>query len=103
MKSSVKNNTLGEIRSYTFTCARAGKCDSTSEEPLNPQATIKCECPARIVIRLDTLVGYVISKIELVHNHPLNPDDARFFRCNRYVNAHVRNQTDLFDREDLST
>ncbi|KAI3846478.1 hypothetical protein MKW98_021643, partial [Papaver atlanticum] len=98
MKISVKKNILGEIRSYTFTCARAGKCDNTGEKPLNAQVTIKCECPARIVIRLDTLVGYVISKVELFHNHPLNPDDSRFFRCNRYISAHVRNQIDIFDR-----
>ncbi|KAI3854258.1 hypothetical protein MKW98_024681 [Papaver atlanticum] len=83
MKSSVKKNILGEIRSYTFTCTRAGKCDNTGEKPLNPQVTIKYECPARIVIQLDTIVGYVISKIELVHNHPPNPDDSIFFRCNR--------------------
>ncbi|XP_026428380.1 protein FAR-RED IMPAIRED RESPONSE 1-like [Papaver somniferum] len=95
---SVKKNILGEIRSYTFTCARAGKCDNTGEKPLDPQVTTKCQFPARIMIRLDTLVGYVISKVDLVYNHPLNPDDSRFFRCNRYISAHVMNQIDLFDR-----
>ncbi|KAI3890994.1 hypothetical protein MKW98_007299 [Papaver atlanticum] len=94
----VKKNILGEIRSYTFTCARAGKCDNTGEKPLNPQVTIKCECPARIMIRIDTLVGYVINKVKLVHNHPLNPDNSRFCCCNRYISAYVRNQIDLFDR-----
>ncbi|XP_026460905.1 protein FAR1-RELATED SEQUENCE 11-like [Papaver somniferum] len=61
LKSTFVKNGVGCIRSYKFTCARAGKCNSISEKPLRPQATIKCGCQAKLVLRLDCLVGYVIS------------------------------------------
>lgn len=73
MKSTFKKNVAGEIRSYTFTCARAGKRDSVSEKILQPQTTIKCGCLAKLVLRLDYLIGYVISKLVLEHNHEQNP------------------------------
>ncbi|KAI3888005.1 hypothetical protein MKX03_010168, partial [Papaver bracteatum] len=101
MKSTFKKNVAGDIRRYTFTCARAGKCDTTSEKPLHPQAIIKCGCQAKLVIRLDYLAGYVISKIFLEHNHELKPENARFFRCNRYINSWVRNQVDLLDQSGV--
>ncbi|KAI3932617.1 hypothetical protein MKW98_012588 [Papaver atlanticum] len=101
MKSTFKKNVAGEIRSYTFTCARAGKRDSVSEKNLQPQATIKCGCLAKLVLRLDYLIGYVISKLVLEHNHEQNPENARYFRCNRYVNSWVKNQIDLLDQSGV--
>lgn len=42
MKSTFKKNVAGEIRSCTFTCARAGKRDSVSEKyySLKPQFNV---------------------------------------------------------------
>ncbi|KAI3929899.1 hypothetical protein MKW98_004053 [Papaver atlanticum] len=51
MKSKFKKNVAGEIRCYIFTCARAGKRDSVSEKKLQPQATIKFGCLAKLVLR----------------------------------------------------
>ncbi|KAI3859220.1 hypothetical protein MKX03_034624 [Papaver bracteatum] len=101
MKITFKKNVAGEIRSHTFTCAIAGKCDCTSGTPLQPQATIKCGCLAKLVVLLDSLVGYVIIKIFLEHNHNVKRENARYFHCNRYISSWVRNQVDLLDQSGV--
>ncbi|XP_026385003.1 protein FAR-RED IMPAIRED RESPONSE 1-like [Papaver somniferum] len=101
VKSTSVKNGAGYIRSYKFTCARAGKCSSVSENPLRPQATIKCGCQAKLVLQLDCLVGYVISQLNLDHNHELKPENARHFRCNRFINSRVKNQIDLLDQSGV--
>ncbi|XP_026459672.1 protein FAR-RED IMPAIRED RESPONSE 1-like [Papaver somniferum] len=98
VKSISVTNAAGHIRSYTFTCARAGKCNSVSENTLRPQATIKCGCQANLVLRLYFLVGYVISQLNLEYNHEKNPENARYFRCNRFINSRVKKQLDLLDQ-----
>ncbi|KAI3850705.1 hypothetical protein MKW98_030765 [Papaver atlanticum] len=87
--------------SYKFTCARAGKCNSISEKPLRPQATIKCGCQAKIVLRLDCLVGYVIIQLNLEHNHEMIPEFTIHFRCNHFINSRVKNQIDLLDQSGI--
>ncbi|KAI3909282.1 hypothetical protein MKW98_025924 [Papaver atlanticum] len=52
-------------------------------------------------MRLDSLVGYVISKIILEHNHELNRENARYFSCNRFINSWVKNQIDLLDQSGV--
>ncbi|KAI3960935.1 hypothetical protein MKW98_019136, partial [Papaver atlanticum] len=79
VKSTSVKNGAGCIRSYKFTCARAGKCNSISEKPLRPPAKIKCGCQAKLVLRLYCLVGYVISQLNLEHNHELKPEFAIHF------------------------
>ncbi|KAI3881657.1 hypothetical protein MKX03_017576 [Papaver bracteatum] len=101
VKSTYVKNGAGHIRSYTFTCARAGKCNSVSKNPLRPQVTIKCGCQAKLVLRLDGLVGYVINQLNLEHNHELKLENARYFRCNRFINSRVRNQLELLDRSGV--
>ncbi|XP_026384144.1 protein FAR1-RELATED SEQUENCE 4-like [Papaver somniferum] len=98
VKSTSVKNGAGCTRSYKFTCTQAGKCNSISEKQLRPQATIKCGCQAKLVLRLDCLVGYVISQLNLEHNHELKPEFARHFRCNRFIDSLVKNQIDLLDQ-----
>ncbi|KAI3834748.1 hypothetical protein MKX03_003475 [Papaver bracteatum] len=101
VKSTSVKNGAGYIRSYKFTCAPAGKCIFVSEKPLRPQAIIKCGCQAKLVSRLDCLVGYVIIQLNLEHNHEMKPENARHFRCNRFINSQVKNQIDLLDQSGV--
>ncbi|KAI3875220.1 hypothetical protein MKX03_008918 [Papaver bracteatum] len=101
VKSTSAKNGAGCIRRYKFTCARAGKCNSISEKPLRTQATIKCGFQANLVLRLDCLVGYVISQLNLEHNHETKPEFSRHFHCNRFINSRVKNQIDLLDQSGI--
>ncbi|XP_020259144.1 protein FAR-RED IMPAIRED RESPONSE 1-like [Asparagus officinalis] len=100
-KHTRRKNVIGIVRSITLVCGRAGKHNSTCQNPLKPQTSYKVGCNAKITARLNLDGRWEISVVVLEHNHGLSPTKSRFFRCNRRISAHVRHQINLNDQAGI--
>ncbi|XP_020271714.1 protein FAR1-RELATED SEQUENCE 5-like [Asparagus officinalis] len=100
-KHTRRKNVIGIVRSITLVCGRAGKHNSTCQNPLKPQASYRVGCNAKITARLNLDGRWEISVVVLEHNHGLSPTKSRFFRCNRRISAHVRHQINLNDQAGI--
>ncbi|XP_020243495.1 protein FAR1-RELATED SEQUENCE 5-like [Asparagus officinalis] len=100
-KHTRRKNEMGIVRSMTLVCGRAGKHNSTCQNPLKPQASYRVGCNAKITARLNLDGRWEISVVVLEHNHGLSPSKSRFFRCNRRISAHVRHQINLNDQAGI--
>ncbi|XP_020262716.1 protein FAR1-RELATED SEQUENCE 5-like [Asparagus officinalis] len=100
-KHTRRKNVIGIVRSITFVCGRAGKHNSTCQNPLKPQTSYRVGCNAKITARLNLDGRWEISVVVLEHNHGLSPTKSRFFRCNRRISAHVRHQINLNDQAGI--
>ena len=72
-KLSRRKNEICIVRSITLACGRAGKHNSTCQNPLKPQASYRVGCNAKITARLNLDGRWEISVVVLEHNHGLSP------------------------------
>ncbi|XP_020272496.1 protein FAR1-RELATED SEQUENCE 5-like [Asparagus officinalis] len=100
-KHTRRKNEMGIVRSRTLVCGRAGKHNSTCQNPLKPQASYRVGCNTKIIARLNLDGRWEISVVVLEHNHGLSPSKSCFFRCNRRISAHVRHQINLNDQAGI--
>ncbi|KAG6703132.1 hypothetical protein I3842_07G068700 [Carya illinoinensis] len=94
---SERSNNHG-VRYVTLGCARGGKARIKSSNPANPRPTGKTDCKARInALRIEGKMR--LTTVNNTHNHVINPQKSRFFRCNRAVSETVKR---VLDPNDLA-
>ncbi|XP_042988636.1 protein FAR1-RELATED SEQUENCE 5-like [Carya illinoinensis] len=94
---SERSNNHG-VRYVTLGCARGGKAWIKSSNPANPRPTGKTDCKARInALRIEGKMR--LTTVNNTHNHVINPQKSRFFRCNRAVSKTVKR---VLDPNDLA-
>ncbi|XP_018810009.2 protein FAR1-RELATED SEQUENCE 5-like isoform X1 [Juglans regia] len=101
MTQRSKREDDGSVRYLTLGCARGGKARNRTSNVSKPRPTTKTDCKAKInAIVLDGVLR--ITTVDNAHNHGLSPRKARFFRCNRAIDASVKRQLDINDKAGIS-
>jgi hypothetical protein len=57
----------------------------------------KMECKAKINAKLSENGRFKLSKVLLEHNHVVSPSKAKYFRCHKKLNAHVKRKLEQLD------
>ncbi|XP_042984413.1 protein FAR1-RELATED SEQUENCE 5-like isoform X2 [Carya illinoinensis] len=87
------------IRYVTLACARGGKARNRTLNVVKPRPTGKTECKAKInALKVEGKMQ--LTTVYNIHNHGLNPQKSRFFRCNREVSETVKR---VLDTNDLAS
>ncbi|KAF5481731.1 hypothetical protein F2P56_002362 [Juglans regia] len=90
----------GTIRYVTLACARGGKARNRTLNVAKLRPTGKTECKSKInVLKVEGKVRLTIC--HNIHNHGLNPQKSRFFRCNREVSETVKRVLDTNDLAEI--
>lgn len=90
-KKTQRKNTQGILRSVTYCCNRQGKFKSRSFKPARPSKTYRCGCLASTA-RLNNDDKWEVSQFFVKHNHPINVENARHYRCHRFISPHVKHR-----------
>ncbi|KAI3845295.1 hypothetical protein MKW98_009361 [Papaver atlanticum] len=80
-KRTTKKSIDGILRYVTFTCGRAGKGESSSNNLVKPP-TCQIGCKVKLTASLCGENKWRINTVNLEHNHGLCPSQAAYFRCN---------------------
>jgi hypothetical protein len=100
-KRSSRRNEEGEVRTVMLSCSRQGTHVNNSQNPFKPQASSRVGCTAHLTAN-NVYGRWVITVLVLQHdNHELSPSKSRFFRCNRIITPHVRNQININDQAGI--
>ena len=102
--SSKRSRRGGDIYMQTFECNKEG-ISNTQADPTRKRKTntlVKCECRAHIIVK-EFEKGWFIKKVELEHNHPLEPTDylIRFAHCHKRMTDLDRRLIQLLQRGRL--
>ncbi|CAH9117055.1 unnamed protein product [Cuscuta europaea] len=96
-KRTSRKGDNGSVKYVTYACSReGGRCYATTCS-LNPQPTIQTDCKARLIAKEDLLGTWQITKVHHEHNHTTSPSKSRLYRCNRYLNQHVKRKLEVND------
>ncbi|XP_057720101.1 protein FAR1-RELATED SEQUENCE 5-like [Arachis stenosperma] len=77
---------------------RDGYCTSRVKTPKRRKTVASTNCKVRCYLALDKMTGqWRISRVELSHSHPLNPNLSGMFSANRQLIMHVK---DLIQQND---
>jgi hypothetical protein len=96
-KRSRKIGDDGNLRYFTIACLREGKSKSKASNIVKPKAMEKMECKAKINAKLSEDGRFKLSKVLLEHNHVVSPSKAKYFRCHKKLNAHVKRKLEQLD------
>ncbi|KAI0511390.1 hypothetical protein KFK09_012020 [Dendrobium nobile] len=90
----------GKCRRADLSCWKSG-CGSTSQQSSLAKPTTKTNCLAMITVRnwKDDLL--FVTDVVLEHNHLLSPSKARYFRCNRKLQAVMGKRSDCNDEAGI--
>ncbi|KAI3895051.1 hypothetical protein MKX03_031288, partial [Papaver bracteatum] len=91
-KTTQRKNTQGILRSVTYSCNRQGKFKSRSFKPTRPSKTYRCGCLASVTARLNNDDKWEVSPFFVKHNHLINVENARHYRCHRFISPHVKHR-----------
>ncbi|XP_062147885.1 protein FAR-RED IMPAIRED RESPONSE 1-like [Alnus glutinosa] len=85
-------------------CIREGKQrKSKSDAKKAIPKIIRTWCKARICAMLCANRMWRLSNVMLQHNHDLSPEKAKFFRCNKNIDAAVKRRLELNDIAGVRT
>ncbi|XP_026433893.1 protein FAR1-RELATED SEQUENCE 8-like [Papaver somniferum] len=84
-KKTQRKNTQGILRSVTYSCNRQGKFKSRYFKPARPSKTYRCGWLASVTARLNNDDKWEVSQFFVKHNHPINVENARHYRCHGFI------------------
>nr|GMD68686.1 protein FAR1-RELATED SEQUENCE 5-like [Ipomoea batatas] len=97
MRSS-KHGDDGNLKYFTFACAKAHNKESTSKNLLSSKLSTKTRCQAKIRFKRCEDESFKITTVELSHDHDLSPGKARHLRCHKKLNEQVKRRLDINDQ-----
>ncbi|KAI8530287.1 hypothetical protein RHMOL_Rhmol11G0045000 [Rhododendron molle] len=74
----------------TYCCHKGGKARTKALNPIKAHPTAKTGCKASMNITLHTDGKWIMSTIELEHNHEMCPDKARYLKFYRVIPEHTK-------------
>ena len=98
-RSSTKKQ--GVVRYVALQCTRAGTSTSKSTNPLNVRPTSKIGCKAKLRAFHCLNGKWSVTAVELSHNHEMSPGKSRYFKCNRFLQPHVKRRLMLSDKAGI--
>ncbi|KAG6467917.1 hypothetical protein ZIOFF_072482 [Zingiber officinale] len=87
----------GKIEHVTIACSREGKPYVYKRNILQPKATTKTGCKARVNATLFENGSCRVNSVRLEHSHPLVPRKSRFCMCNRDLPIGAHRKLELND------
>ncbi|XP_058218854.1 protein FAR1-RELATED SEQUENCE 4-like [Rhododendron vialii] len=100
-KRSSRKGRDGNVRHVWFECCRAGKARVRTSNPVKPRPQTKIECPAHNNVVIHPDGKWRLSHVVLEHNHEQSPAKARYFKCNRVLDEHVKRKLELNDQAGI--
>ncbi|XP_028058369.1 protein FAR-RED IMPAIRED RESPONSE 1-like [Camellia sinensis] len=89
----------GELRYFGIECSRSGKRTKKSEvNPLKPSLSTKIGCKARVRASLQKDGRFMLTTVNLEHNHDLIPTDSRYFAMNKKILTPVKRKLEVNDQ-----
>ncbi|XP_038680907.1 protein FAR-RED IMPAIRED RESPONSE 1-like [Tripterygium wilfordii] len=96
-KRIVNKDKDGLVKYLTFTCGRADKSNTHTNNFINHRSNAKVDCKARLRARLSKEGKWEITNFIYDHNHVMSPSKSRYFSCNRLINPHIKRQLEIDD------
>ncbi|CAL5399418.1 unnamed protein product [Camellia sinensis] len=92
----------GELRYFGIECSRSGKRIKKSEvNPLKPSLSTKIDCKARVWATLQKDGRFMLTTVNLDHNHDLIPTDSRHFAMNKKILTPVKRRLEINDQAGI--
>ena len=93
---------VGGILTYVIIeCTRAGKTKITSNNPLKMCPNSKNNCQAKLKAFFARNEKWCVKSIEFAYNHEMSPEKSRYFKCNRFLESHVKRRLMLNDKAGI--
>ncbi|XP_019184175.1 PREDICTED: protein FAR1-RELATED SEQUENCE 4-like [Ipomoea nil] len=100
-KSSTRGDD-GNLKHFTFACAKAHRKESTSKNLLSSKLSTQTRSQAKIRFKRCEDESFKITTVELSHDHDLSPGKARHLRCHRKLNEQVKRRLDINDQSGIA-
>ncbi|KAI8536158.1 hypothetical protein RHMOL_Rhmol10G0234800 [Rhododendron molle] len=91
--TSKKHNKVKSNITYGY--HRAGNARPTGLNPIKSHPTPKTGCKAHMNISLQVDGKWMLNSIELNHNHEMDPEKVKYFRCYRNIPPHSKRIIEL--------
>ncbi|KAG6511007.1 hypothetical protein ZIOFF_029056 [Zingiber officinale] len=97
-----RNGDDGKQKYFSIGCAKNHKKVSQAKNVLHPQPSSKTNCKAKINVAVRNDGNFVITSVDLEHNHLLSPGKSRHFRCNKVLDSSTKRKLELNDQAGIT-
>ncbi|XP_058222976.1 protein FAR1-RELATED SEQUENCE 4-like [Rhododendron vialii] len=100
-KGSSRKGSDGNLRHIGFECCHAGNVRVRTSNPVKPRSQTKIDFPAYVTVGIHPDGKWRLNTVVLKHNHEQSPGKARYFKCNRVLDEHVKRKLELNDKAEI--
>ncbi|KAG6508032.1 hypothetical protein ZIOFF_033387 [Zingiber officinale] len=97
-----RNGDDGKQKYFSIGCAKNRKKVSQAKNALHPRPSSKTNCKAKINVAVRNDGNFVITSVDLEHNHLLSPGKSRHFRCNKVLDSATKRKLELNDQAGIT-
>ncbi|KAG6510604.1 hypothetical protein ZIOFF_028629 [Zingiber officinale] len=97
-----RNGDDGKQKYFSIGCAKNRKKVSQAKNALHPRPSSKTNCKAKINVAVRNDGNFVITSVDLEHNHLLSPGKSRHFRCNKVLDSATKRKLELNDQVGIT-
>ncbi|KAG6523513.1 hypothetical protein ZIOFF_013374 [Zingiber officinale] len=97
-----RNGDDGKQKYFSIGCAKNRKKVSQAKNILHPRPSSKTNCKAKINVAVRNDRNFVITSVDLEHNHLLSPGKSRHFRCNKVLDSSTKRKLELNDQAGIT-
>ncbi|XP_042450660.1 protein FAR1-RELATED SEQUENCE 6-like [Zingiber officinale] len=97
-----RNGDDGKQKYFSIGCAKNRKKVSQAKNVLHPRPSSKTNCKAKINVAVRNDGNFVITSVDLEHNHLLSPGKSRQFRCNKVLDSSTKRKLELNDQAGIT-
>ncbi|GMP37606.1 hypothetical protein CsSME_00009211 [Camellia sinensis var. sinensis] len=91
-----------QLKNFAIECSRAGERKKKSKvNPLKPSLSTKIGCKARVQGSLQKDGRYMLTTVNLEHNHDLIPTDSRHFAMNKKIFTPMKRRLEINDEAGI--
>jgi hypothetical protein len=87
----------GNVGYFTIACLREGKSKSKTSNIVRPKPMERMGCKAKINAKVSLDGRFTLSSVMLEHTHVVSPSKAKYFRCHKRLNSHVKRKIEQLD------
>ncbi|GMP67967.1 hypothetical protein CsSME_00027751 [Camellia sinensis var. sinensis] len=92
----------GELKNFAIECSRAEERKKKSEvNPLKPSLSTKIGCKARVRGTLQKNGTYMLTTVNLEHNHDFIPTVSRHFAMNKKIRTPMKRRLEINDQAGI--
>jgi hypothetical protein len=87
----------GKVRYFTIACLREDKSKSKASNIIKPKPMKRMGCKAEINAKVSLDGRFTLSRVVLEYTHVVSPSKAKYFRCHKKLNSHVKRKIEQLD------